>query len=47
MKKIKDFLKTSSVKLSAQMLCASASLFAIMMCHGRLYEPRVPEKLKR
>jgi len=47
MKKIKEFLTSSSVKLSAQMLCASASFFAIMMCHGKLYEPKVPERLKR
>ncbi|KAF5065621.1 hypothetical protein DSECCO2_272110 [anaerobic digester metagenome] len=47
MKKIKEVLRSSSVKLSAQMLCASASFFAIMMCHGKLYEPKVPERLKR
>lgn len=47
MKKIKEVLKSSSVKLSVQMLCASASFFAIMMCQGRLYEPKVPQRLKR
>ncbi|WMI80069.1 cyclic lactone autoinducer peptide [Anaerotignum sp. MB30-C6] len=47
MKRMKEFLRSGSVKLSAQMLCATASMFAIMMCHGKLYEPKVPERLKR
>ena len=47
MKKIKEFLRSNSVKLSAHLLCTSASFFAIMMCHGRLYEPKVPERLKK
>lgn len=47
MKRVKEMVKNLSVKCSTQMLCASAALFAIMMCHGRLYEPKVPEKLQK
>jgi cyclic lactone autoinducer peptide len=47
MKKVKEILKNGSVRLSAQMLCASASMFALMMCQGKLYEPKMPEGLKR
>ncbi|WP_312048240.1 hypothetical protein [Anaerotignum sp.] len=46
MKKIKEFLRSSSVKLSAHMIYALASFFAIMMCHGKLYQPKVPKRLK-
>ena len=47
MKKLKQFLKNGCVKMSAQMLCATATMFALMMCHGKIYEPKMPEKLKR
>jgi len=47
MKKLKEMLKNASVKMSAQMLCCTATMYALMMCHGRIYEPKMPEKLKR
>lgn len=46
MKRLKEIFKNASVRLLAQMLFASASMFALMMCQGKLYEPKVPEKLK-
>ena len=35
MKKLKELLKNGSVKISAQMLCETATIFAAMMCRCR------------
>lgn len=46
MKKLKEFLKSESVKMSIKILSTTAMMSALLLCHGRLYEPKMPEKLK-
>lgn len=46
MKKLKELLKSESVKMSVKMLSATAMMSALLLCNGRLYEPKMPEKLR-
>lgn len=47
MKKSKTNLKSVVVKASAKSLYTLADIFSSVMCHGRWYEPKMPEKLRK
>ncbi|MDD3138468.1 MAG: cyclic lactone autoinducer peptide [Lachnospiraceae bacterium] len=46
MRKLKEILKSQSVKMSIKMLGTTAAMSAFLLCQGRLYEPKMPEKLR-
>lgn len=40
-------VKNLFVRISTSSLCFMACLFASMLCQGKIYEPKVPEKLSQ
>lgn len=39
-------MKVYFVKFASKFLMATAAMFAMSLCSGRMYEPEVPEELR-